>query len=316
MAGELRTEVAHLVADLRAAVECWSEGGLAHLPAASPEELVLPELPASAPSVPQRGRSAAPARAASEPAAAPPRPRPGQPPAQSPAPAPGRPSAAPRMWDPGPTRRPEPSPVVTRAVVPPPDLSGLPAGQAGLGRVQEILGDCERCGLCRSRRTIVFGSGDPTADLVIVGEGPGAQEDRQGVPFVGPAGQMLDKMLQHVLGLSREQVYILNVVKCRPPGNRTPLPEEIAACRPFLDAQLLAVRPKVILALGRPATQTLLRTGRGIKSLRGTWQSLGDTPVMPTFHPAYLLRQDEDKRLTFADLKALRQRYDALGGRR
>jgi len=179
-----------------------------------------------------------------------------------------------------------------------------------------VLGDCERCGLCRSRRTIVFGVGDPDADLVICGEGPGAQEDRQGVPFVGPAGQMLYKMLEHVLGLQRDQVYIVNVVKCRPPGNRTPLPEEIAACRPFLDAQLEAVRPKVILSLGRPATQTLLRTGRGIKSLRGKWQQLGDVPVMPTFHPAYLLRQAQDKRLTFSDLKSLRDRYDALGGRR
>jgi DNA polymerase len=127
---------------------------------------------------------------------------------------------------------------------------------------------------------------------------------------------MLDRMLQHVLGLSREQVYILNVVKCRPPGNRTPLPEEIAACRPFLDAQIRVIRPKVILCLGRPATQTLLRTGRGIKSMRGRWQQLGEIPVMPTFHPAYLLRQPRDKGLTFADLKAVRQRYDQLGGRR
>jgi DNA polymerase len=179
-----------------------------------------------------------------------------------------------------------------------------------------VLGDCQRCGLCHKRRTLVFGAGNPAADLLICGEGPGAQEDRQGVPLVGPAGQMLDKMLEHVLELSREQVYIVNVVKCMPPGNRPPLPEEIAACRPFLEAQIQAVRPKVILSLGHSATQTLLRTGRGIKSLRGTWQSLGEVPVMPTFDPAYLLRQDQDKRHTFADLKALRQRYDQLGGRR
>jgi len=218
------------------------------------------------------------------------------------------------MWDPGPKRAPAPPARGGRPESP--DFGELAPGASGLTAIQRVLGDCQRCGLCRARRTIVFGVGDPDADLVICGEGPGAQEDRQGVPFVGPAGQMLDKMLQHVLGLKREQVYIVNVVKCRPPGNRTPLPEEIAACRPFLDAQLQVLRPKVILSLGRPATQTLLRTGRGIKSLRGKWQQLGDVPVMPTFHPAYLLRQAQDKRLTFADLKALRVRYDALGGRR
>ena len=163
----------------------------------------------------------------------------------------------------------------------------------------------------------MFGIGDPSADLVIVGEGPGAKEDEQGVPFIGPAGQMLDRMLQHVLGLRREQVYILNVVKCRPPRNRTPQPDEIAACRPFLIKQLEAIEPRVVLAMGRPATQTLLDTQRGIKAMRGRWQLWrGATPLMPTFHPAYLLRQPQDKRLTFEDLKAVRVRYDELGGHR
>ncbi len=197
-----------------------------------------------------------------------------------------------------------------------PDFGNLPSGEAGLARVREVMGDCQRCGLCQGRRSLVFGVGDPEADLLICGEGPGEREDREGVPCVGPAGQMLDRMLENVLGLAREQVYILNVVKCRPPGNRTPLPEEIAACAPFLEAQIQAIQPKIILSLGRPATQTLLKTGRGIKAMRGQWQRLGDLPVMPTFHPAYLLRQARDKRLTFEDLKAVRQRYDELGGRR
>jgi DNA polymerase len=151
---------------------------------------------------------------------------------------------------------------------------------------------------------------------MIVGEAPGGQEDRVGLPFVGPAGRMLEDMLEHVLGLHRDQVYITNVVKCRPPSNRTPLPEEIDTCKSFLGQQVQAVAPKVILALGRPATQTLLDTPRGIKSLRGTWGSFQGIPVLPTFHPAYLLRQAQDKRLVFEDLKALRKRYDDLGGLR
>ncbi len=303
MGPELLDEVAGLAADLRAVVETWREAGVTDLPGAAAEDLVLPDLgPAPAASRGRRQGGWQPP----EPTRAP----------QRTAPPPPKPAAPtrPRMWDPGPRRGPDPAPEVVRAEAP--DFGVVPPGAKGLAHVQEVLGDCTRCGLCKSRRTLVFGVGDPDADLLICGEGPGANEDRQGVPFVGPAGQMLDKMLEHVLGLEREQVYILNVVKCRPPGNRTPLPEEIAACRPFLDAQIAAIQPKVILSLGRPATQTLLKTGRGIKSMRGTWQRLGDVPVMPTFHPAYLLRQAQDKRLTFQDLKELRQRYDALGGRR
>jgi DNA polymerase len=127
---------------------------------------------------------------------------------------------------------------------------------------------------------------------------------------------MLEDMLEHVLGLHRDQVYITNVVKCRPPSNRTPLPEEIDTCRTFLEQQVQAVSPKVILSLGRPATQTLLGTSRGIKSLRGKWSAFQGIPLLPTFHPAYLLRQAQDKHLVFGDLKALRKRYDDLGGLR
>ena len=287
MADEDLAELAELTADVRAAVEVLCEAGLRELPASPPE--VLQQV-AEAPWVrwtPPRARERPPER-------------------------PSRP-APPRIWDPGPTRRPSPT---TGQQAPPEGLAEAGVGPEGMAAIREILGDCGRCALCRARKNVVFGVGDPEADLLICGEGPGAREDALGEPFVGPAGQMLDRMLEHVLGLARTEVYIVNVVKCRPPGNRTPLPEEIAACRPFLDAQIAAVRPKVILSLGRPATQTLLRTGRGIKSLRGRWQLLDGVPVMPTFHPAYLLRQAQDKRLTFQDLKDLRERYDELGGRR
>lgn len=189
------------------------------------------------------------------------------------------------------------------------------SGAAQLQRVREDLGDCRRCGLCKERRQIVFGVGDPEADLVVVGEAPGYHEDQQGEPFVGPAGQMLDKMLENVLRLRRDQVYILNVVKCRPPKNRDPEPDELEACRPFLDAQLAAIAPKVLLVLGAVAYRALFR-GSGIKRARGRWHEHERIPAMPTFHPAYLLRQPDDKKLTFADLKAVAQRYDELGGRR
>jgi uracil-DNA glycosylase family 4 len=191
------------------------------------------------------------------------------------------------------------------------------AAAVELRAVRESIGDCARCRLCEQRNHIVFGMGNPDADLVIVGEGPGANEDAQGLPFVGASGEMLDRMLSNVLSLSRDEVYILNVVKCRPPNNRTPEPEEIAACRPFLDRQLAALRPKVLLAMGRPAAQTLLGTTQGINALRGTWKIWdGRVPLMSTYHPAYLLRRPEDKVKTFEDLKLVRRRYDELGGRR
>jgi len=197
-----------------------------------------------------------------------------------------------------------------------------PTGGAALRAIREELGDCKRCELCRTRTQLVFGVGSPDADLVVVGEGPGHQEDLQGEPFVGPAGQMLDNMLAKVVGVPRPEAYILNVVKCRPPRNRNPLPVEVAACRPFLAAQIRALQPKIILVLGSVAYKTLMATSEGITRARGRWQLYRDpsselkVPVMPTFHPAYLLRKPEDKRLTFADLKAVKQRYDDEGGRR
>jgi DNA polymerase len=182
---------------------------------------------------------------------------------------------------------------------------------ARLAEIRADLGECTRCKLHRGRTNLVFGVGNPRARLLFVGEGPGAEEDARGEPFVGRAGRKLDEMIR-AIGLAREDVYIANVVKCRPPDNRDPEPDEIDTCSPFLARQIEAVRPKVIVTLGSPATRTLLRTRVGITQLRGTWQSYRGIPVMPTFHPAFLLRQytTENRRSVFEDLKAARARMD------
>lgn len=171
-----------------------------------------------------------------------------------------------------------------------------------LDQVRQELGDCQRCKLCKGRKTIVFGTGNPKAELCFVGEGPGADEDAQGVPFVGKAGQLLTKMIE-AMGFSRDDVYICNVVKCRPPDNRNPEPDEIAACEPFLKKQLAAVNPKCIVALGKFAAQTLLRDATPITRLRGQWRQYEGIPLMPTFHPAYLLRNPGEKRVVWLDLQ-------------
>jgi DNA polymerase len=174
-----------------------------------------------------------------------------------------------------------------------------------LESVREVLGDCTRCRLADGRTQIVFGDGNPDADLLFIGEGPGEQEDLQGVPFVGRAGELLTTMIERGLGIARRSVYICNIVKCRPPQNRTPLADEVHACRAFLDGQIDAVRPKVIVALGKPATSLLLGRDVSITRVRGTWQEYRGTPVMPTFHPAFILRQytPENRRLVWEDLK-------------
>jgi len=180
-----------------------------------------------------------------------------------------------------------------------------------LAGIRDDLGDCRRCKLCEGRKNIVFGVGDPKAKLMFVGEGPGADEDAQGEPFVGRAGQKLNEMIR-AIGLNREDVFIANVVKCRPPGNRDPEPDEVATCSPFLFRQIEAIQPKAIVALGSPATKTLLGTKVGITALRGKWHEFRGIPVMPTFHPAFLLRQYtvENRQAVFADLKAARARVD------
>lgn len=180
-----------------------------------------------------------------------------------------------------------------------------------LASIREDLGDCRRCKLCDGRTNIVFGVGNPNAALMFVGEGPGADEDAQGEPFVGRAGQKLNEMMR-AIGIERKDVYIANVVKCRPPGNRDPEPDEVATCAPFLFRQIEAIRPRVIVALGSPATKALLNTKAGITSLRGRFGSFRGVPVMPTFHPAYLLRQytKANRLAVFEDLKAARARID------
>jgi uracil-DNA glycosylase len=184
-----------------------------------------------------------------------------------------------------------------------------------LDEVRAALGECTRCRLAQGRTQIVFGDGDPNADLLFVGEGPGEQEDLQGVPFVGRAGELLTQMIEKGLGVPRRSVYICNIVKCRPPQNRTPLADEVASCRPFLDGQIDAVRPRVIVALGKPATSLLLGRDVSITRVRGTWQEYRGTAVMPTFHPAFVLRQytPENRRLVWEDLKAALARARELG---
>jgi len=178
--------------------------------------------------------------------------------------------------------------------------------------VRDQLGECRRCGLCQGRNTIVFGSGNPDAKLMFVGEGPGAQEDQQGLPFVGRAGELLTQMIEKGLGIARSEVYICNIVKCRPPQNRNPLPDEVSACSPFLDGQIQAVQPKVIVSLGKPAASLLLGREVAITRMRGTWQSYRGIPLMPTLHPAFVLRQytPENRRLVWEDLKAAKQRSE------
>jgi DNA polymerase len=175
---------------------------------------------------------------------------------------------------------------------------------AGLGAIRAELGDCQRCALAKGRRQIVFGSGDAKAALVFVGEGPGREEDLSGEPFVGPAGELLTRIIT-AMKLTREVVYICNVVKCRPPGNRLPQPEEMATCMPFLKAQLRAIGPKVICTLGACATQALLETDTPISKLRGRFHDYGQSRLMPTFHPAYLLRHPEAKRLVWNDMQQI-----------
>jgi len=170
---------------------------------------------------------------------------------------------------------------------------------------------CTKCGLAETRTQTVFGQGDPNARLVFVGEAPGAEEDRQGLVFVGRAGQLLTKMIG-AMGLTRDDVFICNILKCRPPNNRDPAPDEVAACWPYLDQQLQIISPEVIVTLGKPAAQTLLRSTTPIGRLRGQWYDyytsgspdIGQpTLLMPTYHPAYLLRNPADKSKTWSDLK-------------
>lgn len=192
--------------------------------------------------------------------------------------------------------------VMARAAAP---ASGPPADDS-LARIAAELDGCTRCKLCSGRKTIVVGEGNPSAELMFIGEGPGEQEDEQGRPFVGKAGQLLDRMIE-AIGLRREQVYLANAVKCRPPGNRDPEPDEVATCRPFLERQIALVRPKVIVALGNFAAQTLLETDTPTSRLRGRFHERQGVRLMPTWHPAHLLSNPDSKREAWSDLQAVAQ---------
>ena len=213
---------------------------------------------------------------------------------------------------PAPSRETEVAPAAAAREV----AASSPAAEDRLERllaVAEEARDCTACGLCRGRNKVVFGDGDGGADLMFVGEGPGAQEDRQGLPFVGPAGQLLTRIIQ-AIDLRREDVYITNVVKCRPPNNRDPQPGETAACRSFLERQIDLVAPRVIVALGRVAAQQLLSTRNSLGRLRGRWHEAGGVPVRVTYHPAFLLRDPSYKRAAWDDMQIVRDRLLGTGG--
>ena len=176
-----------------------------------------------------------------------------------------------------------------------------------LEELQRMVYGCRRCQLCQGRTNTVFGEGNPQASLMFIGEGPGRDEDLQGRPFVGRAGQLLDRMIG-AMGLQRQQVYIGNIVKCRPPNNRTPFPEEAAACVNYIKWQIYLVRPKVIVLLGATAAHALLDDPRGIMRLRGNWLNYQGIPVMPTFHPAYLLRNENAMQDVWQDLQQVMAR--------
>lgn len=176
---------------------------------------------------------------------------------------------------------------------------------ASLEDVRTELGDCQRCALARGRTHIVFGAGNPHASLVFVGEAPGAEEDRQGLPFVGRAGQLLTKIIESI-GIEREDVYICNVLKCRPPGNRNPEPEEVESCSPFLRRQIETIQPKIVCCMGTFAAQTVLGMKTPISRLRGKFHKIDGIQYIATFHPAYLLRNPEKKREVWDDMKKIR----------
>ena len=174
---------------------------------------------------------------------------------------------------------------------------------ADLDELRAFIGECTRCKLAPMRTNLVFGVGNPHADLMFVGEGPGADEDARGEPFVGRAGQLLTDIIERGMGLTRADVYICNVIKCRPPGNRNPENDEVASCEPFLFRQIELVQPRAIVGLGTFAVQALLKIKTPISKLRGIWHDVHGVKLMPTFHPAYLLRNPGDKRLVWADIQ-------------
>jgi uracil-DNA glycosylase len=187
----------------------------------------------------------------------------------------------------------------------------VPVTDESLPQIRQDLGECRRCRLAATRTNIVFGSGNPRAELMFVGEAPGADEDEQGLPFVGRAGQLLTKIIE-AIEMSREEVFICNILKCRPPNNRNPEPDEMSVCEPFLFRQIAAVQPKVICALGTFGAQRLLRTKTPISALRGRFVDFHGAKLMATFHPAYLLRNPNEKRKVWEDMQKIRDYLRSL----
>jgi DNA polymerase len=198
-------------------------------------------------------------------------------------------------------------PVAAPAARGPSRLAPAPGPVPDLDQLSTRAAACTRCRLAEKRTKVVFGSGDPHAELLFVGEGPGYEEDRQGLPFVGPAGELLTRIIE-AIGLSRDRVYIANIVKCRPPGNRDPLPDEVEACREYLQGQIAAIRPRVIVALGRVAAQTLLGNELPVNRLRGAWYEYRGADLRVTYHPAALLREPSLTRPTWEDMQRVRER--------
>jgi DNA polymerase len=197
-------------------------------------------------------------------------------------------------------------PSVPAAAAPGAAVAAPPRGEdpaAALAAVRDTIGDCRRCKLSGGRKTIVFGQGNPAAELMFVGEAPGAEEDEQGLAFVGRAGQLLTDIIEKGLRMKRADVFIANVIKCRPPQNRNPEPDEVLACQPFLEAQIRAIRPRVLVGLGKFGAQWLLKSAEPISRVRGRVGSYDGIAVMPTYHPAYLLRNPAAKKDVWEDMK-------------
>jgi uracil-DNA glycosylase len=294
-------ELAGLTADLRTWLEIQRGQGARQpqgalpLTTLGPQEEEPPPRPAPPPPPPVRVT------------AAPPRSEPARPPAPI--------AAMPEPPPPSHDHAPPPTTIdVPAAALDRPTGSDLPE-PGTLASVENELGVCFRCKLHKGRTNIVFGVGSETADVVFVGEGPGYHEDRLGEPFVGKAGDLLTRIIENVLRLQRDDVYICNVVKCRPPNNRDPEPDEVAACSPYLWKQLEVMKPAVVVGLGRFAVQTLLETRTSIGRLRGSVHAFRDACLVPTYHPAYLLRNPDDKRKVFQDMLLVRQEYEKRTGR-
>jgi len=204
------------------------------------------------------------------------------------------------------TKSPAPRVAAASAIAEAPTVeTSTPAPTETLDSIRADIGDCQRCKLAPTRTTIVFGSGNPNADIVFVGEAPGYEEDQQGLPFVGEAGRLLTKIIEST-GIKREDAYICNILKCRPPSNRNPEPDEVLVCSPFLKRQIASIRPKIVCCLGKFAAQTMLQSGAPISRLRGEFHDIDGIRVIATFHPAYLLRSPEKKREVWEDMKQIR----------